>query len=161
VQIYDVVHSGASPWIVMEYVPSQSLQEVLQSTGPVGPARAAEIGLAVLAALRAAHRAGVLHRDVKPHNVLIAQDGRVVLTDFGLATFDGDGGMTRPPTPQPDQYWRTEEQRLTAGGSLPGYARITIRPVPLYRGAAEWECRWKNAKGLRAVAGAVSDRMQL
>ncbi len=96
VQIYDVAQSAESPWIVMEYVPSRSVQEVLQSDGPVSPARAAEIGLAVLAALRAAHRAGVLHRDVKPHNVLIADDGRVVLTDFGLATIDGgDGAMTQ------------------------------------------------------------------
>nr|MDT0659703.1 serine/threonine-protein kinase [Micromonospora sp. DSM 115978] len=96
VQIYDVVHAGPSPWIVMEYVRSRSLQEILQSEGPVRPERAAGIGLAVLAALRAAHDAGVLHRDVKPHNVLIAEDGRVVLTDFGLATVDGgDGAMTR------------------------------------------------------------------
>ncbi|AVT40483.1 hypothetical protein C6W10_33045 [Plantactinospora sp. BB1] len=96
VRVYDVVQDGDSPWIVMEYVPSRSVQQVLDSDGPLSPVRTAEVGLAVLAALRAAHSSGVLHRDVKPHNVLIAEDGRVVLTDFGLATVDGgDGALTR------------------------------------------------------------------
>nr|MDT0661577.1 serine/threonine-protein kinase [Micromonospora sp. DSM 115978] len=96
VRIYDVVTDGGRPWIVMEYVPSRSLQDLIESDGPLDPRRVAELGMAVLDALRAAHGAGVLHRDVKPHNVLIADDGRVMLTDFGLATFDGDGGLTRP-----------------------------------------------------------------
>ncbi|HEX2773090.1 MAG TPA: protein kinase [Micromonosporaceae bacterium] len=96
VQIYDVVHAGPTPWIVMEYIPSRSLQQVITDDGPLAPRLVAEIGLKVLAALRAAHDAGVLHRDVKPHNVLIADNGRVVLTDFGLALFDdGEGGITR------------------------------------------------------------------
>ncbi|GIF59487.1 serine/threonine-protein kinase [Asanoa iriomotensis] len=95
VQIYDVVHSAGSPWIVMEYVRSRSLHEVIVNEGPLAPRQVAEIGLAVLDALCAAHARGVLHRDVKPHNVLIADDGRVVLTDFGLATFDGDSAVTR------------------------------------------------------------------
>ena len=95
VQIYDVVYAEGSPWIVMEYVRSRSLHQVVETDGPLPPERVAEIGLKVLDALVAAHRAGVLHRDVKPHNVLIADDGRVVLTDFGLATFDGDSAVTR------------------------------------------------------------------
>src|SRR4029450_11643989 len=72
-----------------------SFSQTIREDGPVTPKRAAEIGLAVLSALRAAHKAGVWHRDVKPGNVLLAEDGRVVLTDFGLATYDGDGGVTR------------------------------------------------------------------
>ncbi|WP_430783838.1 protein kinase domain-containing protein [Actinoplanes sp. G11-F43] len=96
VRIYDVVYADGQSWIVMEYVPSRSLQQVLHEDGPYGPAEAARIGLAVLDALAAAHRAGVLHRDVKPHNVLIGTDGRVVLTDFGLATFVDDGTVTAP-----------------------------------------------------------------
>src|SRR3954454_11319777 len=96
VRIYDVVHAGDLPWIVMEYVPSRSLHQVINEDGAFPPVAAAKIGLDVLDALTAAHRAGVLHRDVKPHNVLIGNDGRVVLTDFGLATFVDDGSVTGP-----------------------------------------------------------------
>jgi hypothetical protein len=97
VQIYDVLGVEDRPWIVMEYVKSRSLQQILQDEGALPPARVAEIGLAVLRALGAAHAAGVLHRDIKPGNVLIADDGRVVLTDFGLATFQGGkSSVTRP-----------------------------------------------------------------
>ncbi|MEU4239619.1 protein kinase [Actinoplanes sp. NPDC026619] len=94
VRIYDVLHDGGSPWIVMELVVGRSLFEVVREDGPMTPERAARVGLDVLAGLRAAHRSGVLHRDVKPANVLIGDDGRVVLTDFGLAAASGDSGMT-------------------------------------------------------------------
>ncbi|WP_130331622.1 serine/threonine-protein kinase [Micromonospora kangleipakensis] len=95
VRIFDVLRTDGDPWIVMEYVPSKSLQDTLAEDGPVSPAKAIEIGLGVLGALKAAHKAGVMHRDVKPGNVLLGDDGRVVLTDFGLATIPGDPNVTR------------------------------------------------------------------
>jgi hypothetical protein len=94
VQVYDVISADGRIWIVMEHVPSRSLQEVIQTDGPLEPRYVAAIGLAVLAALDAAHRAGVRHRDVKPANVLLADDGRVMLTDFGIASIDGDSIIT-------------------------------------------------------------------
>ncbi|MFD8265529.1 MULTISPECIES: serine/threonine-protein kinase [Streptomyces] len=94
VTVYDVATEDGRPWIVMELVRGLSLAEVLEAEGPVPPRRAARIGAEVLAALRAAHAAGVLHRDVKPANVLIANDGRVVLTDFGIAMVEGSSALT-------------------------------------------------------------------
>ncbi|MFF5984071.1 serine/threonine-protein kinase [Streptomyces olindensis] len=94
VTVYDVATDGGRPWIVMELVRGLSLAEVLDAEGPMAPQRAAHIGAEVLAALRAAHEAGVLHRDVKPANVLIANDGRIVLTDFGIAMVEGSSALT-------------------------------------------------------------------
>ncbi|MGA5899720.1 serine/threonine-protein kinase [Streptomyces venetus] len=94
VTVYDVATDDGRPWIVMELVRGLSLAEVLDSEGPMPPQRAAHIGAEVLAALRAAHEAGVLHRDVKPANVLIANDGRIVLTDFGIAMVEGSSALT-------------------------------------------------------------------
>jgi eukaryotic-like serine/threonine-protein kinase len=87
IRVYDVVYSDDRPWIVMEYIRSRSLAQVLKDDGPMTPPNAARVGLALLDALSEAHDAGVLHRDVKPGNVLIGSE-RIVLTDFGLATFD-------------------------------------------------------------------------
>jgi tRNA A-37 threonylcarbamoyl transferase component Bud32 len=95
VKIYDVVQPGRWPWIVMEYIKSRSLQEIIREDGPLSPRRTASIGLDLLDALWAAHKAGIVHRDVKPANVLITGDGRVVLTDFGLATFHADAAITQ------------------------------------------------------------------
>jgi hypothetical protein len=94
VTIYDLLTEAGRPQIVMELVPSPSLQDLITEEGPLPPDRVAEIGLAVVGALRAAHTAGVLHRDVTPSNVLVGADGRVVLTDFGGARHEGDPRIT-------------------------------------------------------------------
>lgn len=94
VTVYDVATQDGRPWIVMELVRGLSLADVLDAEGPMSPQRAAHIGADILGALRAAHEAGVLHRDVKPGNVLLANDGRVVLTDFGIATVEGSSALT-------------------------------------------------------------------
>ncbi|MET9843633.1 serine/threonine-protein kinase [Streptomyces ossamyceticus] len=94
VTVYDVALEDGRPWIVMELVRGLSLADLLDAEGPLAPQRTAQIGAEVLAALRAAHEAGVLHRDVKPANVLMSNDGRVVLTDFGIATVEGSSALT-------------------------------------------------------------------
>ena len=94
VTVYDVVEEDDRPWIVMELVESRSLSQVIREDGVLTPRRAAEIGLDLLGVLTEAHRSGILHRDVKPSNVLIGHDGRVVLTDFGIARVEGDPSVT-------------------------------------------------------------------
>ncbi|WP_329175491.1 serine/threonine-protein kinase [Streptomyces sp. NBC_01477] len=94
ITVYDVVKEDDRPWIVMELIEGRSLSDAIREDGPLTPKRAAEVGLVVLDVLSAAHREGILHRDVKPSNVLIANDSRVVLGDFGIAQIDGDPSVT-------------------------------------------------------------------
>ncbi len=95
VTVYDVVEADGSPWIVMELVQARSLEQILAQDGPLSPHKAADVGSRLLGALSTAHAAGILHRDVKPSNVLLGTDDRAVLTDFGIATREGDPGLTQ------------------------------------------------------------------
>ncbi|MEU3746593.1 MULTISPECIES: serine/threonine-protein kinase [Streptomyces] len=95
VTVHDVLEHDSRPWIVMQYVDGPSLADAAKESGAIEPREAARVGLHVLGALRAAHAAGVLHRDVKPGNVLLARDGRVLITDFGIAAIEGDSTITR------------------------------------------------------------------
>lgn len=93
VNVHDVAVVDGQPWIVMELVHGRSLGDALQE-GTLGAREAARIGLEVLGALEAAHAAGILHRDVKPDNVLLGRHDRVVLTDFGIAQIEGETNLT-------------------------------------------------------------------
>ncbi|GAB2544777.1 serine/threonine-protein kinase [Nocardia heshunensis] len=94
VNVLDVVTDGRTPWIVMRLVSGRSLKQRLDSDGPMAVPEATTVATALLAALRAAHAAGVIHRDVKPGNILLAAEGEVLLTDFGTARHHSDHTLT-------------------------------------------------------------------
>jgi len=94
VTVHDVVEEDGRPWIVMELVRAWSLEQAVRQSGPLPVIQAAEIGIRILDALTHAHAAGIMHRDIKPGNVLLTTD-RVVLTDFGIAAIEGDVTITQ------------------------------------------------------------------
>jgi eukaryotic-like serine/threonine-protein kinase len=94
VAVYDVVEQEERPYLVMEYVPSRSLAEVLRERTALEPAEVAEIGAQLASALVAAHEAGIVHRDIKPGNILLAESGGAKLTDFGISRAIGDVTVT-------------------------------------------------------------------
>jgi serine/threonine protein kinase len=94
IEVLDVVDDDGRPALVMQYVPSRSLQVIVREGGPLPAEQVARIGTQIAAALAAAHRAGVVHRDVKPGNVLIGEDGVAMLTDFGISHAHGDMALT-------------------------------------------------------------------
>ncbi|MFI1578266.1 protein kinase [Embleya sp. NPDC020630] len=143
VTIFDVAEQDERPWIVMELVRGLSLAQELDKEGPIPPEQVAELGLRLLAALEAAHEVGVLHRDVKPANVLLARNGRVVLTDFGVASVEDSATLTQagamvgspeylapeqiagePPGP-PADLWSLGATLFEAVEGRPAYRRNT------------------------------------
>jgi serine/threonine protein kinase len=142
--VYDVVEEDGRPWLVMEHVAARSLQEILEEQGPLPPSAVARIGLDVLSALEAAHGAGIVHRDVKPANVLVETDGHACLTDFGIATTTGDSSLTTggaligsPSYMAPERAYGDEPRPpvdlWSLGATL--YAAVEGRP-PFARGEA-------------------------
>ena len=101
IRIYDIVEEDGRPWIVMELLSYRSLRDIVDEDGPLSPEQTARVGLGILGALRVADEAGIAHRDVKPANVLVGPDGRVVLTDFGIA-------------------WATDSTTMSTAGMLIG-----------------------------------------
>ncbi|GAB2501186.1 serine/threonine-protein kinase [Nocardiopsis aegyptia] len=95
VTVHDIVEDDGRPWIVMEFLTGRSLHALVRQDGPCGHERTAAWGLDLLSALTAAHDQGILHRDVKPENVMVTDSGRVVLTDFGIATIADSTALTQ------------------------------------------------------------------
>jgi predicted Ser/Thr protein kinase len=156
VQIYDVQSGDDQPWIVMEYVRSRSLLQVIEENGPLPVEQVAGIGLAVLSALDAANRVGVLHRDVKPSNVLIADDGRVVLTDFGSAMIDeGEGALTRTGVILGSPQFIAPE-RVDKGVSTPE-ADLWSLGATLYA-AVEGRPPYSRSTALRSLIALTTDK---
>ncbi|MFG2284539.1 serine/threonine-protein kinase [Streptomyces sp. NPDC048595] len=119
--VHDVVDDEGLPCIVMEYIPSVTLSDVVKRQGALAPGEAARIGRSTAAALRAAHDVGVLHRDVKPANVLLGHDGRIVLTDFGIAVESGTPTLTKTGELVGSIHYLAPE-RLRPGIAEPGPA---------------------------------------
>jgi hypothetical protein len=94
VTLHDVVEADGRLFLVMELVEAPTLRELVERSGPLQPAAAARVGLELLAALEAAHRAGIVHHDVKPANVMVTADGRTKLADFGIASLQDDTQRT-------------------------------------------------------------------
>ncbi|RSM68123.1 serine/threonine protein kinase [Kibdelosporangium aridum] len=95
VTVFDVVDEDDAPWLVMEYVPSQSLAAAMKERGALPPLEVAAIGAQIAAALAAAHAAGIVHRDIKPGNILLADNGSVKITDFGISRASDDVTVTK------------------------------------------------------------------
>jgi serine/threonine protein kinase len=144
VTVYDVVEEDGRPWIVMRLVRAEGLDKVIAREGRLPPDRVAAIGLDLLDALGAAHAAGVVHRDVKPGNVLLPH-GRAVLTDFGIATVAGDETLTQagavvgsPAYLAPEQARHQKATPASDLWSLGGTLYAAVEGRPPYRRPDVW-----------------------
>ncbi len=157
VTVYDVATEDGRPWIVMELIRGLALSDVLDAEGPMLPQRVARIGAEVLAALRAAHDAGVLHRDVKPANVLLANDGRVVLTDFGIATVAGSQTLTLTGEVVGSPEFLAPERAL---GHTPGPASDLWSLGVLLYAAVEGNSPFRQDTPLSTLRAVVDDPLE-
>jgi len=157
IRVFDIAESGGCPWIVMELLPYRSLLDVIEDDGPLTPAAAARVGLQVLAALRAAHAEGVVHRDVKPANILIGPGNRAVLTDFGIAwAADNSTATTAGLLIGSPSYIAPERAR---GGYSGAPGDLWGLGASLYA-AVEGQPPFERANALASLTAVVADELR-
>ncbi|MFJ3791810.1 serine/threonine-protein kinase [Kitasatospora sp. NPDC090091] len=155
ITVHDVLEHDGRPWIVMELVDGRSLADVISQDGTLQPRAAAEVGSQVLAALHRGHQLGVLHRDVKPANVLLERGtGRVVLLDFGIATYEGSTELTRPGDLVGSPDYLAPER---AQGERPGPASDLWGLGATLYAAVEGESPFRRTSPLTTLAAVVGD----
>jgi hypothetical protein len=154
IRVFDVVTDSGRPWIVMELLKADSLADLIERDGSLAPRAVAKIGLALLGALEAAHQAGVLHRDVKPGNVLISADGRCVLTDFGVARSVRDSDLTTPGMVLGSPHFISPERAI--GGNFGPPSDLFSLGVTLYT-AVEGKAPFDRGDALRTMQAVVND----
>ncbi len=112
VQVFDVVDEADQVYLVMELVEEQTLADAVTADGPLTPPATAAIGVALLGALEAAHKVGIVHRDVKPRNVMVTSSGQVKLADFGIASMRDDPSITKTGMVMGTPSYMSPEQAL-------------------------------------------------
>jgi hypothetical protein len=154
VTLYDVVQDQGHPFIVMELVPATTLADLVRTEGPPPPWRVAEIGGQLAGALEAAHRAGIVHRDVKPGNVMVAEDGGVKLADFGVASLQGDPQLTATGLVIGSPAYMAPEQAAGEPSGPP--ADFWALGATMYF-AVEGEPPFEKASSIATLAAVVND----
>ncbi|MGH3729831.1 MAG: serine/threonine-protein kinase [Micromonosporaceae bacterium] len=154
VRVFDVVIDSGRPWIVMELLKAHSLADLIERDGPLAARAVAKIGLALLGALEAAHQAGVLHRDVKPGNVLICADGRCVLSDFGVARSASDAELTTPGMVLGSPHFISPER--ATGGTFGPPSDLFSLGVTLYA-AAEGQPPFDRGDAISTMHAVVNE----
>ncbi|HEY1177061.1 MAG TPA: protein kinase, partial [Phytomonospora sp.] len=154
IRVFDVITEAGRPWIIMELLQARSLADILKEDGPMPPRVVAKIGLSMLGALEAAHAAGILHRDVKPGNVLISSDGRCVLSDFGVARTNAPSNLTTPGMVLGSAHYIAPER--ATGGQIGPPSDLFSLGVTLYA-AVEGRPPFDRANALATMQAVVHD----
>jgi len=154
IRVFDVITEGGRPWIIMELLQARSLADIIKEDGPMPPRVVAKIGLSMLGALEAAHAAGILHRDVKPGNVLISSDGRCVLSDFGVARTNAPSNLTTPGMVLGSAHYIAPER--ATGGKIGPASDLFSLGVTLYA-ATEGRPPFDRANALATMQAVVHD----
>src|SRR6266511_2034001 len=154
ITIYDVLEEQGHAFIVMELITAPTLAELVARGGPLPPERVARIGLRIASALEAAHRAGIVHRDVKPANVMVGEDGSVWLGDFGIAQLQGDPKLTASGIIVGSPWYMAPEQ--ASGGQIGPETDLWGLGATMYY-AVEGEAPFERAGSLATLAAVVNE----